>query len=335
MQTPQQALIVVRDQFALKGLSDDALKLILPAYQEALQRVLAGLQTMPEASLERQMWLKQQLATIRAQFGPVADRIYNILPEAQARAFEEGISNAQKYLEAGGVKPAAVGQPVEVAGTTTAGDVVSVTGRGMEVPGADGFLRPGITRQQVIAAAKETGFSVFAPGGTERSLQDVLPQWLKAESSEIEKKLRTGFLLGSSTDEIIRDVADGRGGRARVEAIVRTSMAEASQAAHDAFYEANEDLLLKTKSGYKWWWDASNDSRLCEVCAPLDGVKFKERSSPPHSWPAHWNCRCKILPYTALMELREEEGRLPKGGFLEATPVEYDKKGKRKPPPKG
>jgi hypothetical protein len=112
-------------------------------------------------------------------------------------------------------------------------------------------------------------------------------------------------------------------------------MAEASQSAHDAFYEANADLLPKTKSGYRWWWDASNDTRLCPVCAPLDGIKFKERNEPPHSWPAHFSCRCKILPWTATQELMEEEDGPASGSFLEATPVQYDRRGKRKPPPPG
>jgi hypothetical protein len=119
------------------------------------------------------------------------------------------------------------------------------------------------------------------------------------------------------------------------EAVVRTSMAEASQSAHDAFYEANADLLPGTKSGYRWWWDASNDTRLCQICAPLDGVKFKERDRPPHAWPAHFSCRCKILPWTATMELLEEEDGPASGSFLEATPVEYDSRGRRKEPPAG
>jgi hypothetical protein len=39
MQNAAQALVVVRDQFALKNLSDDALRMILPAYQEAFERL--------------------------------------------------------------------------------------------------------------------------------------------------------------------------------------------------------------------------------------------------------------------------------------------------------
>jgi len=89
MQTPAQALVVVRDQFALKGLSDDALKLILPSYKDAISRIKFLLETMPPGSVERELYLRTQLETIRAQFAQVADRINQVLPEAQVRAFEE------------------------------------------------------------------------------------------------------------------------------------------------------------------------------------------------------------------------------------------------------
>jgi hypothetical protein len=331
MQTDAQKLVVVRDQFALKGLSDDALRQILPAYREALQRLQFLLRTMPEGSVERQLWLRTQLATIEAQFRPVADRIYQVLPETQARAFEEGLTNARKYLEAGGIQP----EPALVEnGFKMVADPIFVSPtnpRGL-------FISPSITRQQIVAAARETGFSVLSPGGSKVGLADLLPKWMAAQSDQVARHLRAGFLVGNSNDEIMREIGPlgpGRKGWAMTEAVVRTSMAEASQSAHDAFYEANADLLPKTKSGYRWWWDASNDTRLCPVCAPLDGIKFKERGEPPHAWPAHFSCRCKILPWTATQELLEEEDGPASGSFLEATPVQYDKRGKRLPPPAG
>ena len=342
MQTDAQKLVVVRDQFALKGLSDDALKQILPAYKSAIERLQGLLLTVPEGSVERQIWIRTQLATIEAQFKPVADRIRQVLPEAQARAFEEGLTNAKKYLEAGGAKAKPAEVTTAMSSTTTLGEQVTMTGNlpGLNVTNAveGGFISPSITRQQVIAAARETGFSVLSPGGSRKGLEDLLPKWMAAQGDQITKQLRTGFLLGSSTKEIVREIgpmAGGRRGWAMTEAVVRTSMAEASQSAHDAFYEANADLLVPTKSGYRWWWDSSNDTRLCPICAPLDGVKFKKREKPPAPWPAHFNCRCKILPITATMELMDEEGGPAKGSFLEATPVEYDSKGKRLPPPPG
>jgi len=342
MQNAAQALVVVRDQFALKNLSDDALKLIMPAYKEAFERLQYLLKNLPPEgeSIARELWLRTQLQTIREQFAPVADRIYQVLPEAQARAFEEGLSNAQKYLEAGGIKPEVA--QTTLSSTTTGGQQVSVTGN---LPGVNltqavekGFISPSITRQQVVAAARETGFSVLSPGGSKVGLADLLPNWMEAQSKQVERHLRAGFLLGSTNDEIAREIGPlgrGRKGWAMTEALVRTSMAEASQSAHDAFYEANEDLLIPTKSGFNWWWDASNDTRLCQICAPLDGVKFKERNSPPHAWPAHFSCRCKILPWTRSMEMDEEENGPRSGSFLERVPVEKDSKGRRKDPPPG
>jgi hypothetical protein len=163
---------------------------------------------------------------------------------------------------------------------------------------------------------------------------------MKSSANQLTDQLRAGFLGGETNDEIARRVSNffgqvgGRNGGkpwAMTQAVVRTSMAEASQAAHDAFYEANEDLLLPTKSGYRFWWDASNDTRLCPECAPMDGVKYKKRDDVV-GWPRHFSCRCKILPITATMELMEEENPA-KGSFLEATPVQYDKRGKKLPPP--
>ena len=127
MQTDAQKLVVVRDQFALKSLSDDALKQIIPAYQQAITRIKYLLANLPEGQIERELWLRTQLATIEAQFKPVADRIYQILPETQARAFEEGLSNAQKYLEAGDLKPERP-KVTTMTGETVSGQQVSVTG---------------------------------------------------------------------------------------------------------------------------------------------------------------------------------------------------------------
>jgi hypothetical protein len=341
MQTEEQLFVATRDQFVLKGLSDDALKQILPAYKQAIGRITFLLESMPGLSVERQLWLQTQLATIEAQFKPVADRIYQILPGEQAKAFEEGIRNAQQYLTAGGIEPEG-NKPVAITGETVKGETVKVSGEypGFNVTSAvsDGFMSPSITRQQVVAAARETGFKVLSPGGSKYGLEDLLPKWQQAQAAQVERHLRAGFLLGQTNEEIMREVGPlgpGRKGWAMTEALVRTSMAEASQSAHDAFYEANAELLPETKSGFRWWWDSSNDTRLCPVCAPLDGVKFKERSSPPHAWPAHFSCRCKILPITATSELLEEEGGPASGSFLEATPVQYDKRGKKLPPPAG
>jgi hypothetical protein len=351
LQTPAQALVVVRDQFALKGLSDEALKQIRPVYQNAISRLLDQLKSLPEGSLERELWLRTQLSTLVAQSRAIQDRIMQVLPEAQLQAWDHGLKNAEDYLIAGGIQPGQPAATTTLSGVTAGGQSVSVTGNlpGFNIANATekGFLSPSITRQQIVASLEAKGFETLLQGkpgaaGRNYSLSAVVERIDLV--GDVSRQLREGFLLGESSEDIARRISyafghvGGRNGGkvwAMTQAVVRTSMAEASQAAHDAFYEANEDLLIPTKSGDKWWWDASNDTRLCQVCAPLDGVKFKERSSPPHAWPAHFSCRCKILPWTATQELLEEEEGPRNGSFLEATPVQYDKRGKRLPPPAG
>jgi hypothetical protein len=351
LQTEAQKLVVVRDQFALKGLSDDALRQIRPVYGQAISQLLDQLKNLPEGSLERELWLRTQLNTLVAQAQAVRDRIMQVLPPSQLQAWDQGLKNAEDYLVAGGIQPGQPAATTTLSGVTTGGQQVSVTGNlpGFNITGATekGFLSPSITRQQIAASLDAKGFETLLQGsageaGRNYSLSAVVERIDLA--GDVSRQLRQGFLLGESNDEIARRISyafgslGGRnGGRtwAMTQAVVRTSMAEASQSAHDAFYKANEDLLPGTKSGYRWWWDASNDTRLCELCAPLDGVKYKERDDVK-GWPRHFSCRCKILPITATMELLEEEDGPASGSFLERLPVEYEpteyyKNGKPKP----
>jgi hypothetical protein len=354
MQTPGQKLVAVRDQFALKGLSDDALKKILPAYRQLLSNLSAQLDpsVFPQLSAHRQFWLQSQIATIEAQFAQLGLTIKDVLTTQQLEAWERGVENAIDYVKAGSNPTPAVAQQT-LTSTTIGGQQVSVTGNmpGLAVDSnsTGSFIRPSVTRQQIVAAQGDAGFLKFTTSARVKgklvtktwSIDDLISSAMKSSANQLTDQLRAGFLGGETNDEIARRVshffgqAGGRNGGkpwALTQTVVRTSMAEASQAAHDAFYEANEDLLLPTKSGYRWWWDASNDTRLCPLCAPLDGSKYKNRSDVPDK--PHLKCRCNILPITATMELMEERNPA-KGSFLEATPVQYDKRGKKLPPPAG
>lgn len=333
-----QALIAARNQFALRNLTQESLRLILPSYYEAMQGVLRLLEPMPDKklSVEREFWLKQQLANIRGQFKALGDRVEEVVPAADLRAWEIGLENADAMLRE--VRSDALdqirGQQVSLSGKTTSGVTVTETTTLPEFDSGQSelfikesnplgeFIRPQITPQQVVAAAKKEGFSSLltdrgkAPG---RALEDVLPAMLKSQADIIEKKLRTGFLLGQTNDEIVRSILTDRRGRAQVEAVVRTSMMEASQAAHDAFYQANNDFSwtddtgkrheVKLIKGYEW--DASLDDRVCPICAPLDGITREKRDAMP-AHPAHFNCRCQILPMTGTTKALREQGVLQK-----------------------
>ena len=353
---------MARDQFALKRLSDEAMREILPAYQLALENILQALESLPETgSLEREFWLKSQLNTIERQLRQAADRVKGVLPSAEVKAYEEGLKNAEAFLRADGVMPPL--QNSELSGVTANGQAVTQT---YNTPGfatdqstafiskrnpTGEFLRPSITPQQVRAAAETTGFSVFFPGQEfsndgkiklGRDLSELLEINTKRQVDIVTKTLREGFLLGRSNYDIARRVGDAFGrvsGKGAVnnitDAVVRTSMAEASQAAHNLFYDANSKIQYEDANGNKqeidivkgYEWDATNDTRLCPICAPRDGLRAKERSDLP-PWPAHWNCRCKILPITSTEAQLRRDGDVPKGSYLERLPAKKDERGR-------
>ena len=334
----KQVLVVARDQFALKRLSDEAMREILPAYTRAIQNIIDGLQSLPpEGSLQREFWLRSQLNTIEMQLKQVEMSVLEVLPRKEREAFEQGLQNAEQFLKADDVAP--VLPQRELVG------VASDTSPAFVGPGnaAGEFMRPSITQQQVLAAAQDRGFKEFLSGPTGAnkkgySLQELVSKNTQIAVSDVEGKLRAGFLLGQTNQEIARNIGDAFGGSknkaiAMTDAVVRTSMAEASQAAHDMFYDANKDALPDVPGGYKFEWDATNDTRLCEECAPLDGLRFKDRADAP-PWPAHWNCRCKILPITSTETQLRRDGDVPKGSFLERKEVTYTN-GKRDPAPAG
>lgn len=262
---------------------------------------------LPEGKIERELWLKTQLRNMEQQFQQVADRIDQVLPAKQAEQFYKSMDNAREYMQAD-IESLPTDGPLNVVRTD-------------QVPAGE-FISPSITRQQIEAASRANGFSQFSPGNQKIALADVLPKWKKAQAAHLEKTLRTGFLLGQTNQEIMREfgaLGPGKKGWAMTQAVVRTSMSEASQAAHDAFFEANEDLLPKVPGGYRWEWDASNDTRLCPQCAPLDGMRWKKRSDVPAK--PHWSCRCQILPITATQAALRERGDVPEGSFLERREV--------------
>jgi hypothetical protein len=307
-----QGLIAARNQFALRNLSEESLRLILPSYYEAMNGVLRLLKPMPgkELSVEREFWLKQQLANIRGQFKALGDRVEEVVPAADLRAWEIGLQNADAMLRGSGID-----SPLDAIIDSGESELFIKKGN----PAGE-FIRPQITPQQVVAAVKKEGFSKLLAGHTKSyTLEDALPALLKSQADIIEKKLRTGFLLGQTNDEIIRNILTGRRGRAQIEAVVRTSMMEASQAAHDAFYQANDDFSwtddegnfheVKLIKGYEW--DASLDDRVCPICAPLDGITRENREDMP-THLAHYGCRCQILPMTGTTKALRAQGVLQK-----------------------
>jgi SPP1 gp7 family putative phage head morphogenesis protein len=335
-------LVVVRDQFALRRLSDDALRRIVPALTAAQQQLIAEIEAVLAGGPERAelAWFltrrRDTLAIIQAQLAAVGARLGAVLPDAALEAYEQGMAAAEAYLE--GVTavepeeeaPAEAlrrGEAVEaVVDPQVAGPTEQLATRTQAEPRP--YRRPAITEQQIEAVRLGRGFDGFP--GLGYDLPEAIARWTTTTSAAVQKRLEAGFLLGRSNSEIVAEVRALLEGetRAQAEAIVRTSMMTASQAAHDAFYAANADAL-GDKDGNRYRWDASNDGRLCSRCAPLDDTRYRNREDVPRH-PAHFNCRCVVLPITPISDMLDPGA----GSFLESTPAR-DANGKRIPAPAG
>ena len=311
-------LLVTRDAFALRALSDEALRRIVPTLIEAQQAILAELAGAGDDLtwfLTRRL---QTLAAIDAQLDAVADRLANVLSPALVDAYQQGAAAAEQYVLAV-APPSATPAGALAAG----GQIVPVFN---PTVGVGGFT---ITEQQLAAVAQGRGFGGFP--GLGYDLEDAVAGWKGAQTQAIRKRLEAGFLLSRPTNEIVADIRAQLEGssRASVEAVVRTSMATVSQAAHDAFTEANADVLGDDE-GNRYRWDATNDGRLCPICAPLDDTRYPTREAVPR-FPAHFNCRCRILPITAISD-QLDPGQ---GSFLESVKAEKGENGKWLPAPDG
>lgn len=82
------------------------------------------------------------------------------------------------------------------------------------------------------------------------------------------------------------------------ERIVRTEM----MTAYNTYHTESASELNRTDPGWVMRWDASADSRRCQLCAELDGAiadvtAGKEFRGGIASPPRHANCRCVLAPW--------------------------------------
>jgi SPP1 gp7 family putative phage head morphogenesis protein len=112
----------------------------------------------------------------------------------------------------------------------------------------------------------------------------------------LEETLQNGLAQGENTEQLVRRIVGtkSRKGvlqmhRHEARTIARTYTNHVSNAARSAFYHENDDIIKGEL------WIATLDTRTCEECAKLNGKTWKlgERKQ---SLPAHFNCRCTVVP---------------------------------------
>lgn len=167
------------------------------------------------------------------------------------------------------------------------------------------FILARISVDQVYAAAYSRPFQGA-----------LLKDWAaNAEANRLtalRNTIRTGYVEGRTTDQIIRDIRgtkakqfrDGKmdGSRRGLAAIVQTALSHTAATARDESYKANEDVIKAVR------WVATLDSRTSPPCRLRDGLRYTadaDHKPIGHKVPwlagpgrLHFNCRSVSSPVT-------------------------------------
>lgn len=147
------------------------------------------------------------------------------------------------------------------------------------------------TVNQVWSAAK---FEPLKLGTSPIDFDSLINEWGPNEVARLTMGVKTGFVEGLTTRQIIKNVV-GDGGLADISqrnamANGRTLVMHLANEARFATYQENEDVVI----GYTWV--STLDSRTSDICRSRDGqvYLFKDKNQPKP--PAHYNCRSTTAP---------------------------------------
>ena len=154
------------------------------------------------------------------------------------------------------------------------------------------------TLEQVKSAATFIPYTEY--GTFDSFLKNTESQFFNVWDSAV----RTGYMTGQTTSEIVRNVMGSPAKDAQlvkmgsiqslrnsVMANTRTVLQSFATETRNEIFRKNDDLF----DGYKWY--STLDRRTCLVCGNLDGKKFRKLENIQDMPPVHHNCRCIVLAY--------------------------------------
>lgn len=149
--------------------------------------------------------------------------------------------------------------------------------------------------------------ALFAPVTDGMTYQNYLEGIEYGLFSAWDSAVRTGYLTGQTTDDIVRGVLGGVSGNGKladsgsirsfrnsVYRSTRTVLQSFANETRSKVFEANEEYF--GDGGNKYEYLATLDARTCTVCGVFDGKLFKSLKEAPKI-PRHFCCRCLIIPY--------------------------------------
>ena len=122
------------------------------------------------------------------------------------------------------------------------------------------------------------------------TVNEALNNFASKKAIEINQAINDGILMGSTNQQIAKDVADLAEHRhkGQINALVRTLTNHAATQARASITLANSAILKGEE------WVATLDSRTTLICGGRDGRLYPVGKGPYP--PAHWNCRSLRVP---------------------------------------
>lgn len=142
---------------------------------------------------------------------------------------------------------------------------------------------------QIEQAVLMSAMSVDAGVG-DMTIKEALAKFSAKKTFEINQAINDGILLGSTNQEIAKEVGELAKHRhkAQVNALTRTLVNNAASQARKSVSQQNADILQGDE------WVATLDDRTTLICGGRDGRIYPIGKGPFP--PAHWNCRSLRVP---------------------------------------
>jgi SPP1 gp7 family putative phage head morphogenesis protein len=172
-----------------------------------------------------------------------------------------------------------------------------------------------------IIAAIDTDPLVFPDSNVAKVVDTFIKDWSESEVRRVNGVIRTGFVTGQSTRDIVRqvDTVFDSAVRRNNEMLVRTALNHVSSVGRQQTMLENEDIVI----GYRWI--STLDHRTSTTCRSLDQevflLKDKGKEYQPQP-PAHPNCRSvTVAELSDDVVLDSERSQRPSRGDEGPEPV--------------
>lgn len=135
----------------------------------------------------------------------------------------------------------------------------------------------------------------------------VLGEWVSQSfddgvKASIRSALQSSVVMGEGSEKAVRRllqqaILDGFALTERqADTLARTYIQSGDAAAQEAVYKNNAHIVKGVV------WSTAHDNHVCPLCAPLDGMRWKNGEEHP-PFKRHPNCRCTLLPIVYAKDL--------------------------------